>query len=232
MKIAIMQPYFLPYLGYWQLIEAVEAFVIYDDVNFIKGGWINRNRILIDGKVHYINLPMKGASSNKKINEISVNREEFKHMINVIDAAYRKAPYYEEAMSLIDEIVSYDTNNLAEFVSNSIFVICEYLDIKTKILISSELEKDNSLKGQDKVIDICKRLGADQYINAIGGTGLYNADDFWNSGIQLSFIRGKDISYNQFSMPFFSNLSILDVLMFNIKLDIQGMLNNYDILNG
>lgn len=231
-KVAIMQPYFFPYMGYWQLIKEVDLYVVYDDVNYIKGGWINRNRIISKDTVRYINLPMKGASSNKKINEIVVNQDEMGHTVRVLEENYREAPYFLDAMDIIGEVLEYDSLNIATFLTHSIDVICKWLDINTRILISSELEKDNSLKGKDKVIEICKKIGGNQYINAIGGRELYIKDDFEKEGIELCFIKTKDIVYRQYTDSFIPNLSIIDVMMFNSREDIKRMLGLYDIVCG
>lgn len=231
-KLGIMQPYFFPYIGYWQLIKAVDQFVIYDDVNYIKGGWINRNRILLDNSVKYFNLYMCGSSSNKLINEISVeNRNE---IINknkrILEAAYHKAPYFNDVMILVDDILYYKNSNLAQFLENSIKLICNYLQIETKIIISSSLIKDNSLKGQDKVIHICNLLGADYYYNAIGGKELYSKKLFQKNGIDLNFLKTECIEYKQFGKNFIPNLSILDVMMFNSVEKIKDFLDKYKLL--
>lgn len=211
MKLGIMQPYFLPYIGYWQLMNAVDKYVIYDDVNFIKGGWINRNRILLNGKSQYFNIQMQGASSFKLINEININNNEININKNLktIYMAYHKAPIFFKVYKLLQDILEKQTDNLAEYVINSIRVIADYLNITTEIVISSSINKDNSLRGQDKVIEICKKLNATDYYNAIGGMDLYSFDEFKENGINLSFLKTNDICYKQFDNEFVPNLSIL-----------------------
>lgn len=232
MKLGIMQPYFFPYIGYWQLINAVDKYVLYDDVNFIKGGWINRNRILVNGKPQYFNVQMKGASSFRLINEIQINNSEIyiNKNIKTIYMAYHKAPYFEKINSLIEKILSNRTENLTEYVINSIKCISEYLDIKTEFIISSSLPKNNKIKGQDKIIDICKKLHADEYYNAIGGMELYSFDKFKENGIILSFVKTNDICYQQFNNEFVPNLSILDVMMFNSQEEIKRMLDDFTLI--
>ena len=139
MKLGIMQPYFFPYLGYWQLINAVDKFVIYDDVNYIKGGWINRNRILLNGSAHYINMYMNGASSNKKINEIDLEKNV--HMLNknikMLEAAYKDAPFFGKVFPLIKKVLyNFDVNNIAEYIENIIREFLIYLDISTEVIMS------------------------------------------------------------------------------------------------
>lgn len=231
MKIGIMQPYFFPYIGYWQLMNAVDKYVIYDDVNYIKGGWINRNQILMSGKPNIINLKMNGASSNKLINEVSVDNNSIwkNKLLKTIEYSYKKAPYFEVVFPIIKDIIFYDEINLAINLANSIKRIAEYLDIKTEFILSSNIEKDNNLKGQDKIIEICKILNASEYYNAIGGLELYSTENFESNGIELRFLRTEFIEYEQFSNEFISNLSIIDVLMFNSKDKVKEMLGKYTL---
>jgi hypothetical protein len=232
MKIGIMQPYFFPYIGYWQLMNAVDKYVIYDDVNFIKGGWINRNRILMNGKVNMINLKMNGASSNKLINEVEVAGDIIynKKLLKTIESCYKKAPYFIDVYPIIENIINQDDKNVARYLEFSIRQICEYLSIETELVISSSLNKNNDLRGQDKVIEICKVLGANEYYNAIGGQDLYSYDDFEAKGLKLSFFKTGIINYKQFKNEFASNLSIIDVMMFNSVEDIKNKLKIYELL--
>ncbi len=232
MKIGIMQPYFIPYIDYWQLMSAVDKYVIYDDVNFIKGGWINRNRILVEGVPKFFNLPILGASSNKKINEITVNHNKYiiGKALRIIESAYKKAAYYEMVRPLIEKILYCKENNLAKYIGNSFKIICEYVNITTELIYSSELNKDNSLKGQEKVIAICNLLEATEYYNAWGGQKLYSYSDFEKYNIKLKFLKSNNIMYSQYNSKFQKNLSIIDVLMFNSKEQIYEMLKNYILL--
>lgn len=233
MKLGIMQPYFFPYLGYWQLINAVDKFVIYDDVNYIKGGWINRNRILLNGSAHYINMYMNGASSNKKINEIDLEKNV--HMLNknikMLEAAYKDAPFFGKVFPLIKKVLyNFDVNNIAEYIENIIREFLIYLDISTEVIMSSNIKKNNCLKAQDKVIEICKILNADEYVNAIGGQSLYSKKAFSEEGIELKFIKENDIVYKQYDNEFVRDLSIIDVLMFNSKEDVKKLLQEYNLI--
>ncbi|RUR38704.1 hypothetical protein ELS18_07480 [Clostridium perfringens] len=232
MKVGIMQPYFLPYIGYWQLLNAVDKYVIYDDVNFIKGGWINRNRMLVNGEPKLFNIQMQGASPNKLINEIEVSNNKVwkKKLLKTIENSYRKAPFYTDVFPIIEEIINYDECNLAKYLANSIKKVCNYLNIETELIVSSTLYKDNSLKSQEKVIEICKELKATEYYNAIGGQELYSYENFEADGIKLSFLKTNEIIYKQFDNIFISNLSILDILMFNSIQEIKLFLENYELL--
>lgn len=230
MKLGIMQPYFFPYIGYWQLMNLVDKYIIYDDVNYIKGGWINRNKILINGEAAFFNLYLSLASPNKKINEIQIDGG-IKNQKNLkrISMAYKKAPYYNEIYPLIERILASNETNLARFNGNIIKEIAAYLSMNTEILYSSEIEKNGQLKGQEKLLDICKKLGASDYYNAIGGKDLYDRESFSAEGIRLHFLKTKDIKYKQFSEDFISNLSIIDVLMFNGKSKTKELLEAYEI---
>lgn len=232
MKLGIMQPYFIPYIGYWQLMNAVDKYVIYDDVNFIKGGWINRNRILINGIPGYINVPMQGSSPNKHINEIAVNTDEriAEKNLHTIRNAYKKAAYFEEVYPLVEKIVKCRETNLALYIAESFKVINNYLGITTELLLSSDLKKNCELKGQDKILHICDLLGATEYYNAIGGQQLYDRKIFKERQITLKFLQTDNIIYKQFTNEFYANLSIVDVMMFNSREEVMEMLNRYTLL--
>lgn len=229
MKLAIMQPYFFPYIGYWQLISAVDTFVIYDDVNFIKQGWINRNNIIGNDSAHLISLQLIGASSFKLINEVIVGNNSQK-ILKTVEQTYKKAPYFEKVYPLIQEILLNEEKNLARFLTFSIIKLCAYLRIKTNIVVSSELIKNNDLKGQDKVLNICEVLQAKQYINASGGQELYQKEVFYQQNIELLFIKNKPTDYQQFQSPFMPNLSIIDVLMFNDKDKVKQYLTEFELI--
>lgn len=232
MKLGIMQPYFFPYIGYWQLINAVDKYVIYDDVNFIKGGWINRNRILLNGSGKMINIQMHKGSPNKLINQIEVldNPIYVKKLLKTIESCYLKAPYFHKVYPIIEEIVTRGERNLACYLEYSIRQICEYLSINTELIISSNIMKNNELKGKDKVIEICKLLGADEYYNSIGGQDLYSYEEFNIKHIKLNFLQTEKIEYQQFNNEFIPNLSIIDVMMFNSVQEIKSILECYETL--
>lgn len=233
MKLGIMQPYFFPYIGYWQLLNEVDIYIIYDDVNYIKGGWVNRNRILVNGKPSYFNVQMKGASPLKKINEVEVSEDPIfkRKLLSTLKMNYVKAPYFEQIYPIIENIINNDESNLARYLEYSIRTIANYLDINTKIIVSSELNKNNELRGKEKVIHICKILGATDYINAIGGQSLYDYESFEKNEIQLNFLKTNDIIYEQYNNEFVPYLSIVDVLMFNSKEEVKNMLGQFELVN-
>ena len=229
MTLAIMQPYLFPYIGYWQLINVVDTFVIYDDVHFIKQGYINRNSILAGAKAQVFTLELLGASSNKLINEIEVGNNTIK-VLKTIKQNYIKAPYFEVVFQIIEDILMQEEKNLAKFIGNSLQKISEYLGCDTKFLYSSNIDKDCTLKAQDKVIDICKNLSAKNYINAVGGQELYDKETFKQENIELNFIQTELFSYNQFKNEFVPYLSIIDIMMFNGVDEIKEMLNRYELV--
>lgn len=235
MKTAIMQPYIFPYIGYYQLINAVDTFVILDDVNFIMRGWINRNNILLNGKAYLFSIPLDKPSQNKLICDTKLNfsqkdREKF---LKTLEMAYKKAPYFKDFYPILKEIVLYEENDLTSFLHNSFSKTCAYIGIETKIIRSSEIEKDNSLKAEDRIIEICKKLNTDIYINLPGGKSLYHQENFEKENMELMFINTlfDKINYKQYNFDFVTNLSFLDIIMFNSKVEIKKLLEEYTLDN-
>ena len=228
-----MQPYFLPYVGYFHLINSVDEFVIYDNIQYTKKGWINRNRILVNGNDKILTLPLKKDSDYLDVKDRfladSWDKEKLK-MLNQIKAAYRKAPYYDKVLPIISSIFELPNTNLFEFILGSLHLLNSYLRIDTKITISSNVNIDHTLKGRDKVVAICKKLNSSTYINAIGGQELYDVQDFKNEGLDLMFIKSPPLNYKQYNNEFIPWLSILDVLMFNKRQDITDYLNEYTLI--
>ena len=229
MTLGIMQPYFMPYIGYWQLMAAVDKYVVYDDVNYIKGGGVSRNNILMNGQSHMFTITLNGASPNKHFNEIEV-RDDFVKFRKMLQSCYVKAPHYAEVMRELEKVFTYENKNLGMFLYHSYQVVLDYLEIETDLILSSQIEKDNSLKAEQKVKHICHLLGADTYYNAIGGQELYDKNDFYDDGIALKFLRTSEYSYQQYKNDFVPNLSIIDVLMFNGKEGTKQLLNEYTLI--
>ena len=221
-KIAIMQPYFLPYVGYFQLIASVDLFIVYDNIQYSKGGWINRNRLLRNGEPTWFSLPLKSDSDYLDIHhrELAPSFSRDK-LLNQIASAYRRAPHFAETFPLIDRIVRFEDTNLFRYVEQSIAKTCEHVGITTEIRRSSEIAIDHGQKGQNKVIALCEALGATTYVNAIGGTELYSRDEFQSRGIELKFLKPTPFEYPQFGAEFVPWLSIVDVLMFNPIADVR-----------
>ena len=233
MKLAIMQPYFMPYIGYFQLINSVDKFIIYDNIQYTKKGWINRNRILVNGRDQLITLSVKKDSDYLDVvkRELSESWSKDKDKIlKIITSSYSKTPYFKETFELISNCLNNPEKNLFRFIYNSIILINEYLEIKTPIVISSSIDINHALKSQDKVLSLCKAQNADIYINSIGGIELYDKEVFKQNGIKLNFIKSNPTQYKQFSNEFIPWLSIIDVLMFNSKEEIKKYLNNYTLI--
>lgn len=233
MKLGIMQPYLFPYIGYFQLINAVDKFVIHDDVQWIKGGRINRNSILVQGKPYYITLPLQKNSNLLNINERSLSKDVEHHkskIIRQIEGAYRKAPQFNSVLPLVLRCFAFQEQNVSAFIVNTIRECCDFMGIDASIILASELNKENDLKGQSRVLSICHLFSASEYINPIGGTDLYSKDTFKIENIKLSFIKSRNIHYKQFEYAFVPNLSIIDMLMFCPIEDIQAAMKEFDLV--
>ncbi len=211
-----MQPYFFPYIGYFQLIAAVDMFIVYDNIKYTKKGWINRNRILQNGKDVMFSLPLKSGSDSLDVRDRELaadfNRDK---LLNQFKEAYRRAPYFVQTFPLLEQIVRYENTNLFHFLYHSIGSICGHLGIATEIRISSGIAIDHGLKNQDRVLAMCAAVGANTYVNTIGGMSLYSNEIFRQNGVDLKFIQAKPFGYAQFGGEFVPSLSIVDVMMFN-----------------
>lgn len=236
MRLGIMQPYLFPYIGYFQLINVVDKFVVYDDVNFIKQGWINRNNILVQDKAFMFTSPLNNQSSFLKINEVTINHKLFNlwkpKFLRTLEQSYKNAPFYSKAFDLIDTVLSQYTLNMpiSDLAVKSILATCSFLGIETTIVPTSAIYGNSNLKRAERVIDICHKEKATQYINVIGGQELYDKDYFKRMKLDLSFIKPKNVVYNQFNNDFISGLSIIDLLMFNPSGRINEMLNQYELI--
>lgn len=231
MTLGIMQPYFLPYIGYWQLLAAVDRFVIYDNIQFTKSGWINRNRFLRNGADAYFTVPIKHASDYLDVADREVAAAfDRRKMLRGLAAAYQRAPQFAEVMPLVTRIVESPLTNLFEYVHHSLCEMARFLEIRTPVVVSSSIAIDHTLTRQEKVLAICRATGAARYINPIGGLDLYSGAAFAAAGIELAFLRPRPRQYSQFGAAFVPNLSILDVVMFNPKDVVREMLREADVV--
>ena len=227
-----MQPYLFPYIGYFQLINAVDKFVLFDDVNYINKGWINRNNILMNGRAHLFTFPLKEASQNKLICQIELmNDRNWKDkFLKTISQSYKKSEYYSDVFPVITEILNFESVNLSDYIYNSITKINNYLGIGTEIVKSSAKYNNCSLKAQNRIINICEQELAVTYINPIGGVDLYDKKMFAESGIDLFFLKTNSIEYKQYDNGFVPWLSIIDILMFNSRVEARALLNEYELI--
>ena len=231
-KIAVMQPYFFPYIGYFQLINSVDKFVILDDVNYIKKGWINRNYILVNSKPCLFTIPLVKPSQNKLINETEIAFESNwkKKFLKTIETGYAKAPFFQEVFDMLAVLMDSREKNLSKFILLSQKKVIKYLGLKTQIIESSVTYSNSHLKGEQRITDICRKENSSVYINLPGGTDLYSKNNFNNEGIDLYFIKSDRIEYRQFKNEFAPSLSMIDVMMFNSKESINQFLNSYELV--
>lgn len=228
MKLAIMQPYLFPYAGYFQLIAGVDRFVFYDDVNFIKGGWINRNRLHISGKSAWFTLPLLSASPHRRINQIHVvdNLHWKRKLLASISDSYRKAPYFEPAYAMLSEVIYSGETSLSALARQSVVAVARYIGMDTEFVVSTGRYGNEVLTGVDRVMDICRREQAGAYHNLPGGVDLYSVERFAEAGISLHFVQPAMGPYRQFNRPFQPGLSALDVLMFNDRASARRLLGS------
>lgn len=222
-----MQPYLFPYVGYFQLVASVDSFVFFDDVSFIKRGWVNRNRMLIDGKEHLFTVPVVDASQNRPINQHVVVKGWEAGLLEKVRHAYSRAPHYESVSRLVASVVQGASENLAMLALTSVVAVSRHLGLTTQFETSSCLPNPWGLRGQERIIDICGRMGADTYVNLPGGRTLYDPAAFADKGIELLFIPDLDLTYPQFNDPFVPSLSIIDALMFN---DTRALQDHLEVL--
>ena len=226
-----MQPYILPYIGYFHLISSADIFVLYDEVKYTKKGWINRNRFLLNGKTGVFTVPLvKGSDSAMVAEKSIVSDYDGQSVLRQLEAAYAKAPHFEEGFNLAKKCLAQDEKNLFRFLNASIRAVCDYLNISTKIVISSEVESHPEKHGQDRVISLCRDLNATTYINTMGGVELYSGPEFRKNGIDLVFLSPNIAAYSQFQEPFTPRLSIIDVLMFLSRETAANEVKKYELI--
>lgn len=231
MKLAIMQPYLFPYIGYFQLMNAVDKFVVYDDVNFINKGWINRNRILVNGQPHLFTMPLKNVGQNVLIKDLrlAVDDRWEKKFLKKLELAYKRAANFNRIIVIVEQVVSTKSKFLRDWHLKSLELLRNYLGINATLVETSAEYNNRNLKGQQRIIDICVKENADQYINPIGGQELYDHRLFLDKHVKLNFIKSDDITYKQFNNEFMPWLSIIDVLMFNGKKKTKELLTCYSL---
>jgi hypothetical protein len=231
MKLAIMQPYFFPYIGYFQLVNAVDKFVLYDDVNFISRGWIHRNNFLIGGEAKLVGIPLKNASQNKLICDVEVDdmqpwREKF---VRTIELAYKKASQFAAVFPLVARVATSGETRIASLAALSIRAVADFLGVHTEFVPTSRVYENSSQKAEHRILDICEREQTTDYINPIGGRALYRGENFAERSIRLHFLEAHPIQYAQFNGRFTPCLSMLDVLMFNDKTKTRRLLEEYTL---
>lgn len=235
MRVAVMQPYFVPYFGYFQLLHAVDRFVIYDDVQFTRSGWIHRNRIAVGGAPSWITLALRRDSDTLPVRDRALT-EDFRarnaKLLRRVEGAYRSAPFFEEVRPLLDAVFGHHEPGLFAFVRHSVEVVAAHLGIETPLVTSSSLGVDPDLRGQDRVLAMAEAAGARTYVNPPGGVSLYDAEAFQARGMDLRFLQPAVLAYAQGAHEFLPSLSILDVLVHNPLDRIRARLDDYALTDG
>jgi hypothetical protein len=233
MRFAAMQPYFLPYIGYWQLMHSVDVFVVYDNIEFTKKGWINRNRMLLNGEPSTFTINLRKDSDYLDVRERYISPvydKVRKKILNQIRMAYLKAPMFDAVMPLVESCFCCEKENLFDFILHSISKVQKYLEIETKLQVSSDIPIDHSLKNKHRLWAIGGYLEMSGYVNSIGGQDLYDKGEFSGHGLNLEFLRSEVAEYRQFENEFVPSLSIMDVLMFNDTDSVKSMLSHYVLI--
>ncbi len=228
-----MQPYLFPYIGYFQLMHAVDRFVVADDVSFIKQGWINRNRLLINGEPAYFTVPLKRHPADALIRNVEIDDRSAprwrRALLATISNFYRRAPSFDEVYPVVERVLGGPFAKIADMARASLREVRDYLGIDVEIVESWSACGNAHLKGQERVIDTCRMARATDYVNAIGGRALYSRDAFLAHGVQLHFVETDAIEYRQFRTPFVPSLSVIDLLMFNDRSAARALLTRYQL---
>jgi hypothetical protein len=224
-----MQPYFLPYLGYFQLIKNSNIFVLADEYQFTTRGWINRNRAILNNQISTFTIPVSAAGKNindKRIADMESTKSLKRRMIQ----SYRNSPNFANSALLLDSIFSLNDLSLQAYIHNSIKCVCKYLEIETTIVKLSEIDYNRKLKGEDRVVSICKNLGATKYLNSEGGKNIYKVESFAQVELGLEFIEHVPIKYNQNLPGFTPRLSVVDLIfMLNSRIATEEHLKSFVI---
>jgi hypothetical protein len=234
MKLAIMQPYFFPYIGYWQLFHVADRFVVYDDVNYIKGGWVNRNRLLINGRPGYITVPLQKSSPYRRICDIALHPAPWWRgkLARMVENTYRKAPCFADVFPVVENLIQHQANNLSEYLVHQLRTLAALMGITTEFVATSRQYQNSHLSGQVRVLDICRREQATTYVNVQGGQDLYDAGAFGSAGIELRFLVVRPLPYKQRTAGFVPNLSIIDALMEVGPVGMKQHLEAFDVIGG
>lgn len=230
MTLAANQPYFLPYFPYWQLIAAADTFLVSDDYAFMKGSWIPRNRILVNGRIQYFRIEIEDQSCHRFIKDTRLALFDVREKLRTLEMAYHKAPNFNDGYALAERILMNPETNLALFLEASIRELCGYMGIETKLLRTSGLPGNCLLRKEKRIFDFCRRMGAERYINAIGGQSLYDKELFRREGIELHFICSEAEPYDQGGFPFVPGLSVIDVIMYNSREAVHERIGQYRLL--
>jgi len=255
MRLAAMQPYLFPYIGYFQAIDAVDRYVLYSNVSYIKKGWINRNRLLArDGSIITFTVPVANKSSFTLIKDTEIDNSEpwARRILKTIQTIYGKRPFFEETYPMIEKLLRTDYRLLKDLNSDCITSVAKHLEINTDMVTDNHqfdemekcleqidenfnpyeyLSKTHPTRKVSRVIEMCRHEACNEYVNAIGGQDMYKKEEFAQYGISLSFVKTNEIVYSQgLDGKFEPNLSIIDVLMNNGKEETKRLIKEYTLI--
>jgi hypothetical protein len=235
MKLAIMQPYFMPYIGYFSLIKHTDRFVVFDTVQYINKGWINRNRIISESPkgFTYMTVPVKKLSRKMFIKDTLIDlSQKWKKKIRGQLAYYKKkAPFYFQIKNLMEDILMKEYQTITELNVEALSIVCKFLDMPFKYTIFSQDRMGiNSVNAPDEwALEICKKMGATTYVNPPGGKSFFNKDKYEFEGVDLNYLIMKLIPYKSVNGAYIPGLSIVDVLMFNDIDQVHMMMDSFEL---
>ncbi|MBO4476459.1 MAG: WbqC family protein [Bacteroidales bacterium] len=232
MTISANQPYFMPYLPYWQLIDCADVFLVSDDYSFRKGSWIPRNRILVGGRVQFFRMEVEHQSSHRLIMDTELVPFDPAAKLRTLEMAYHRAPCFVDGYALCERVLRFPGRNLCDFLTASIRQVCDYLYITTSIGFTSGIPGNSALKFDERIYHFCRHFGADTYVNAIGGQGLYSFDAFRSHGLRLGFLRSEIPPYTQGAGAFVPGLSVIDAIMNVPREQLRDMLGRRSFIYG
>jgi hypothetical protein len=230
MRVAVMQPYFFPYVGYFQLLHAVDRFVFLDDVQYIRRGWINRNRILVDGRETLITIPVQHGERSDRICDIALDSSDWRRKrIELLRHAYARAPHFRAVLPIVAGVIEAPAATIADLARASVLRIVDLLSIPASIVASSRAYGNQDLRGEERIVDIARRESATIYVNLPGGRELYHRDVFARAGMELRFVQPRVPDYDQGGAAFVPRLSIIDLLMWTGIAGTRSLLEAYTV---
>lgn len=236
MKLGIMQPYFFPYIGYFSLIDYADRWIVFDTVQYIERGWVNRNRIIhpTQPEYSYITVPLKAHKQNAAICDVMIksDKQYIERITGQLTASYKKrAPYFKEVTELVKDCLNAEKRNLSMLNVIALDKVCKYIGIPFSYEVFSEMDLavDDVNDAGEWALNISKALGADEYVNPPGGVALFDEKKFNEAEIKLTFLKSNLTPYNQKKAKFIEGLSIIDVMMFNSPEEIRDMLKDYSL---
>jgi hypothetical protein len=231
-SVAIMQPFFFPYLGYFSLMKHTDNWIVFDDIRYSNQAWGNRNRILKHPEGWaWINVPVKDHKretfySNILIqNEINWKRK----IINQFEYYKIHAPFYKDVLKIIQEVFSEDFSHLVDLNIHAMKKVCEYLKIDFKYTKFSEMNLGiNSVQHPGQwALEICKAIKSTNYVNPCEGHPIYDKKEYDDAGISLQFIINRVSPYDQKRAEFEARLSIIDVMMWNSVERVNELIDDF-----